>query len=232
MKKAIITVFVLLLLCGCKAEPEVIIDDNNVPQAETDTEISLAVTKEGADLIIHTVFPEKYQKQYKITENDQNDELTIVPVGVIRFYSYDSDNLNGDFDKNAYVCISGLDTVVKLQSVVGEMPFMDMSSSNGKLIFRFFVDGNVLSHEVNYGKKEVITNTGSFIDEISDFKIGEEYLLGYVVTSSKRIHTDTLDLDALKNRTVVSNSDVYYKVTAITLEWTDGDLNNTIGWRY
>ena len=59
MKKAIITVFVLLLLCGCKAEPEVIIDDNNVPQAETDTEISLAVTKEGADLIIHTVFPEK-----------------------------------------------------------------------------------------------------------------------------------------------------------------------------
>ena len=65
MKKAIITVFVLLLLCGCKAEPEVIIDDNNVPQAETDTEISLAVAKEGADLIIHTVFPEKYQKQYK-----------------------------------------------------------------------------------------------------------------------------------------------------------------------
>lgn len=229
MKKAIITVFVLLLLCGCKAEPEVIIDDNNVPQAETDTEISLAVTKEGADLIIHTVFPEKYQKQYKITEND---ELTIVPVCVIRFYSYDSDNLNGDFDKNAYVCISGLDTVVKLQSVVGEMPFMDMSSSDGKLIFRFFVDGNVFSHEVNYGKKEVITNTGSFIDEIPDFKIGEEYLLGYVVTSSKRIQTDTLDLDALKNRTVVSISDVYYKVTAITLEWTDGDINNTIGWRY
>ena len=182
MKKAIITVFVLLLLCGCKAEPEVIIDDNNIPQAETDSEISLAVTKEGADLIIHTVFPEKYQKQYKITEND---ELTIVPVGVIRFYSYDSDNLNGDFDKNAYMCIRGLDTVVKLQSVVGEMPFMDMSSSDGKLIFRFFVDGNVFSHEVNYGKKEVITNTGSFIDGIPDFKIGEEYLLGYVVTSSK-----------------------------------------------
>ena len=67
MKKAIITVFVLLLLCGCKAEPEVIIDDNNVPQAETDTEISLAVTKEGADLIIHTVFPEKYQKQSGFT---------------------------------------------------------------------------------------------------------------------------------------------------------------------
>ena len=229
MKKAIITVFVLLLLCGCKAEPEVIIDDNNVRQTETDSEISLAVAKEGADLIIHTVFPEKYQKQYKITEND---ELTIVPVGVIRFYSYDSDNLNGDFDKNAYTCISGLDTVVKLQSVVGEMPFMDMSSSDGKLIFRFFVDGNVFSHEVNYGKKEVITNTGSFIDEIPDFKIGEEYLLGYVVTSSKRIQTDTLDLDALKNRTVVSISDVYYKVTAITLEWTDGDINNTIGWRY
>ena len=229
MKKAIITVFVLLLLCGCKAEPEVIIDGNNVPQAETDTEISLAVTKEGADLIIHTVFPEKYQKQYKITEND---ELTIVPVGVIRFYSYDSDNLNGDFDKNAYICISGLDTVVKLQSVVGEMPFMDMSGSDGKLIFRFFVNGNVLSHEVNYGKKEVITNTGSFIDEIPDFKIGEEYLLGYVVTSSKRIQTDTLNLDDLKNRTAVSNSDVYYKVTAITLEWTDGDINNTIGWRY
>jgi len=229
MKKAIITVFVLLLLCGCKAEPEVIIDDNNIPQAETDSEISLAVTKEGADLIIHTVFPEKYQKQYKITEND---ELTIVPVGVIRFYSYDSDNLNGDFDKNAYMCISGLDTVVKLQSVVGEMPFMDMSSSDGKLIFRFFVNGNVFSHEVNYGKKEVITNTGSFIDGIPVFKIGEEYLLGYVVTSSKRIQTDTLDLDDLKNRTVVSNSDVYYKVTAITLEWTDGDINNTIGWRY
>ena len=229
MKKAIITVFVLLLLCGCKAEPEVIIDDNNVPQAETDTEISLAITKEGADLIIHTDFSEKYQKQYKITEND---EMTIVPVGVIRFYSYDSDNLNGDFDKNAYVCISGLDTVVKLQSVVGEMPFMDMSSSDGKLIFCFFVDGNVFSHEVNYGKKEVITNTGSFIDEIPDFKIGEEYLLGYVVTSSKRIQTDTLDLDALKNRTVVSISDVYYKVTAITLEWTDGDINNTIRWRY
>ena len=67
---------------------------------------------------------------------------------------------------------------------------------------------------------------------IPDFKIGEEYLLGYVVTSSKRIQTDTLDLDALKNRTVVSISDVYYKVTAITLEWTDGDINNTIGWRY
>ena len=229
MKKTIIMVFVLLLLCGCKAEPVVIIDDDNIPQAETDSEISLAVTKEGADLIIHTVFPEKYQKQYKITEND---ELTIVPVGVIRFYSYDSDNLNGDFDKNAYVCISGLDTVVKLQSVVGEMPFMDMSSSDGKLIFRFFVNGNVFSHEVNYGKKEVITNTGSFIDEIPDFKIGEEYLLGYVVTSSKRIQTDTLNLDALKNLTVVSNSDVYYKVTAITLEWTDGDINNTIGWRY
>lgn len=229
MKKTIIMVFVLLLLCGCKAEPEVIIDDNNVPQAETDSEISLAVTKEGADLIIHTVFPEKYQKQYKITEND---ELTIVPVGVIRFYSYDSDNLNEDFDKNAYMCISGLETVVKLQSVVGEMPFMDMSSSDGKLIFRFFVDGNVFSHEVNYGKKEVITNTGSFIDKIPDFKIGEEYLLGYVVTSSKRIQTDTLNLDALKNRTVVSISDVYYKVTAITLEWTDGDINNTIGWRY
>lgn len=165
-------------------------------------------------------------------KDGESIETTAVPVGVIRFYSYDSDNIDRELEKYAYVSLAGLDTVLQLKGVVGETAFMDMSNSDGKLHYYFTVNENGFSHDVAYGKKEVITTTGNCIDDIPDFRIGEEYLLGYVITSSKRLRANTLDLEDLINRSVVSNSDVYYKVTAVTLEWTDGDVNSTIGWRY
>ena len=224
MKKIILFLIVMVIMSGCAIEqtPEVIIPENQ--DGEKEKLPNFEIREEEGNLIYSASIP---------SESAAGDKVE-VPCAVLRFYRYDSENKDGELEKMAYVLGNGtydLDLVI-YGAAITENPYADFTDINGSFMVTFLFDERRYDYDIPMNNAGIVTYTSDFFREIENMETDTEYLLGYRICSTKRIHADNLTLEALKDRTVVTKDTAPYTVVAVTLEYYCGGVNGTIGWHF
>ena len=215
---------VMVILSGCATEktPEVIIpeDPDNIKR----NAVSFEIREEEGDFIYSASVPAQ----------SAWGDMVEVPALVLRFYRYDSDNKDKELDRYAYSLGNGtydIDLMIRGAGIL-ENPYADFTDINGSFKITFYVDERRYDYEIPMYNAGIVTYTSDFVREIDNLETDREYLLGYRICSTKRIHADNLTLDALKDRTVITKNTAPYTVVAVTLEYYCGGVNGTVGWHF